>query len=278
MSWISVDQKLIGGKLRELRKGIQSSRNEAIGVLIGLWLWGMDNATPDGTLRGCDREDLAEQIEIGLDRRYDPAEVVSALIEKGWIDENPDGSLQIHDWDEWRKEYNDYMERKRKNRERVKKYREKAAANAQDRGEEDKPNIYNALAAIKQEDRDDTQGSGEGETEGTEGLARIKEQPASKRRTVYSADFEAFWEAYPRHDEKGNAYKKYQARIKDGYSPEELLMAAKGYAEKCRRNHTEQIYIKQPKTFLSDSMPFLDFIPKDGVGSPKRELGENPFL
>ena len=44
MAWITVDQKLIGGKLRDFAKRSGISQNEAIGILIRLWLWGIDNA------------------------------------------------------------------------------------------------------------------------------------------------------------------------------------------------------------------------------------------
>lgn len=261
MSWISVDQKLIGGKLRDLRKAMHSSRNEAIGVLIGLWLWGMDNTTPDGTLRGCDREDLAEQISLGLDKRYDPEEVVSALIEKGWVDEGADGSLRIHDWDEWRKEYNDYMERRRKNRERVQKHRDKAPDEVAPEETQQEPPDTASTAATN-----------------TPEHPKAEEPSPAPKRAAYPADFETFWKAYPRHDEKGNANKKYQARIKDGFSPAELLKAAENYAEQCRRNHTEQTYVKQAKTFLSDSTPFVDYLPKGEEQIPRRRANENPFL
>ena len=261
MSWISVDQKLIGGKLRDLRKAMHSSRNEAIGVLIGLWLWGMDNATPDGTLRGCDREDLAEQIALGLDKRYDPVDVVSALIENSWVDEGADGSLKIHDWDEWRKEYNDYMERRRKNRERVQKHREKTATEEAQEEAPNKPANIAATAAITAPEH-----------------PKEEEPSSAPKLAAYPADFETFWKAYPRHDEKGNANKKYQARIKDGFSPAELLKAAENYAEQCRKNHTEQTYVKQAKTFLSDSTPFVDYLPKGEEQITRRGANENPFL
>ena len=39
MAWITVDQKLIGGKLRDFAKRSGISQNEAIGILIRLWLW-----------------------------------------------------------------------------------------------------------------------------------------------------------------------------------------------------------------------------------------------
>lgn len=45
---------------------------------------------------------------------------------------------------------------------------------------------------------------------------------AEKKTPKYDKDFETFWAAYPRKADKGQCYKKYKARIKDGYSPEEL--------------------------------------------------------
>ena len=85
-------------------------------------------------------------------------------------------------------------------------------------------------------------------------------------------------QAYPRKIGKGEAYKKYQTRRKDGYSDAELLEAAKNYAIDCRRRKTEKEYIKHPKTFLSDSLPFLDYLPKRE--KPQEDPGAaktNPF-
>ena len=58
----------------------------------------------------------------------------------------------------------------------------------------------------------------------------------------------------------------------------ELLEAAKNYAIDCRRRKTEKEYIKHPKTFLSDSLPFLDYLPKRE--KPQEDPGAaktNPF-
>ena len=261
MAWISVDQRLLGGKLRCLRKAMHSSQNEALGVLVGLWLWGLDNTAPDGTLRGCNRDDLAEQIAMGLDKLYSPTEVVWALIENGWVDEEPDGSLKIHDWDDWRREYNEEMERKRKGRERVQKHREKKSNGAMREETPQEPATMAATTAAN-----------------TPEPPRPEEPSPAPKRAAYPADFEVFWKAYPRHDEKGNAHKKYQTRLKDGFSPAELLKAAENYAEQCRRNHTAQTYIKLAKTFLSDSTPFVDYLPKDEEQTPRRGANENPFL
>ena len=60
------------------------------------------------------------------------------------------------------------------------------------------------------------------------------------------------------------SYKKYKARLNDGFSEEELLRAATAYAAQCKKLQTEKHYIKLGKTFLSESTPFVDFLPKGG--------------
>ena len=50
----------------------------------------------------------------------------------------------------------------------------------------------------------------------------------------YSPKFEALWKEYPRKVDKGAAYKAYQARLKEGYTDEQLLKATKAYASYCR--------------------------------------------
>jgi DNA-binding phage protein len=86
---------------------------------------------------------------------------------------------------------------------------------------------------------------------------RIKEE-----KIIYAQSFEVFWEAYPRKRDKGNAYKKYNARLKSGFSEAQLLEAAEKYAEECKANGSEEKYIKHASTFLSDSTPFVDYLNK----------------
>lgn len=88
MAWISVEQTLIGKKLRVLAKDVGCSRNEAIGILINLWLWGMDNASMDGLMDGADIADIALAIKPCLSESLDPEEVVRKLLDNGWIDCN----------------------------------------------------------------------------------------------------------------------------------------------------------------------------------------------
>ena len=250
-SYINVDESLLGGKLRELHKDIGCSRNEAIGALVGLWLWGTKNAGADGTLRGCDSDDLIEILAVGLDRRYDPENVLAALIDKGWLDVMPDGSLQIHDWAEWRKHYNKFIADKEKNKKRQREFRERHAGESRDDDVTDNVTV-------------------------TETGEKKQEKPATGRRKDYGPEFERFWAAYPSNRDKGMAYKKWCARINDGFEPEAMILAAQRYAAECAERHTEERYIKNAKTFLGDSTPFTDYLRQQE--EPQRGPDENPFV
>ncbi len=242
MAWISVDQKLIGGKLRKLYKAIGCSQNEAVGILIGLWLWGIDNAGKDGLIVSADREDIEEFIQSGLSANLDPRDVVRSLIETGWIDYE-DGHYYIHDWQDWNRYYTKYVEEKEKHAERMRRYREKQYSQAP---LETAPSVQ------------------EGKTE----------KKGAKRHN-YGTEFEEFWSIYPRKDDKGEAFAKYSARRKDGFSAEELKAAAESYKKQCEQRHTEKQYIKQAKTFLGVSLPFTQFIPKEP--EPEQQESGNPF-
>lgn len=79
----------------------------------------------------------------------------------------------------------------------------------------------------------------------------------------YTCAFEEFWKSYPRKIDKGNAYKKFTARVNAGYAESDLIKACENYASECIRNSTEKKYIKHASTFLSEALPFLDYINSD---------------
>ena len=85
----------------------------------------------------------------------------------------------------------------------------------------------------------------------------------NERNNTYSSTFEAFWKEYPRKLGKNEAYKCYQARLKEGYSEEELLQAVKCYAQECVRENRESKYIKHAKTFLGSNKPFQDYLKEE---------------
>lgn len=105
------------------------------------------------------------------------------------------------------------------------------------------------------------------------------ESKSNKAIKGYTSDFEEFWLIYPRKVDKAQAYKKYKARLEDGFSHEQLCEAAKNYAAQCKRDRTEDKYIKHGKTFLGESTPFLDYLPKEKPVQSEAEYddNENPF-
>ena len=186
MAWISVEQTLIGKKLRVLAKDVGCSQNEAIGILINLWLWGMDNASMDGLMDGAEIADIALAIKPCLSESLDPEEVVSKLLDNGWIDCNEE-ELFIHDWEEYRYYYNKYVSEKKQHSKRQREYvaRKRAAEKAATKLKEQKEQKLEKTVP--------------------------EEKPVKK--SPYTTAFETLWSAYPRKKDKGNAYKKYKARL-----------------------------------------------------------------
>lgn len=104
----------------------------------------------------------------------------------------------------------------------------------------------------------------------------VKSRPAI---SAYPTEFEELWACYPRKDDKAQAYKKYKARLEDGFSHDDLLTAVKNYAEQCKSYRTEKRFIKLGKTFLGESTPFLDFLPKNDPSGDNNQVDDesNPF-
>ena len=265
MAWISVDQKLIGGKLRSLYKAIGCSQNEAIGILVSLWLWGIDNAEMDGLMVSADREDIKQSFQAGLSKEVDGDTVVACLIDTGWIDE-VDGQLYLHDWGDWRSYYNRYVREKENHAERMRRYRDKKI------GKESTGDIPSDISSDV---------TGDISQEHTDAERPAVEKPEKKSRKEeqeekHGKDFEEFWSVYPKKVDKGEAYKKYKARRKEGYSAEEILAAAKAYRAECERKHTDRQYIKHAKTFLGPNLSFTEYIPRNPEPAPAPAPAQAP--
>lgn len=101
---------------------------------------------------------------------------------------------------------------------------------------------------------------------------QTKNKKNEKNDKEYICAFETFWSIYPRKTDKSRAYQCYQARLRAGYSEDELLTACKNYADQCKKNGTEQRYIKQGSTFLGINEPFRDYLGEehDGMGRTVR--------
>ena len=256
MAWVSVHDNVIGGKLRELAKEMGCTQEEALGILVSLWIWSLNNADKDGKLMSVDREDVLEAFSMKLVSGL-KVDLVDTLVKTRWMDEPEPGVLYIHDWDQWQEQWYKAMERREKDAKRKAESRRAGAAR--------KP------APVRKPSAPPEPASGMEPSDGEGTLEKPKE-------LAYTTAFEEFWAAYPRKIGKGEAYKKYQTRRKDGFSDAELLEAAKNYALDCAKRKTEKEYIKHPKTFLSDNLPFTDYLPKKKPTEPQRLTGnENPF-
>ena len=92
----------------------------AVGILIGLWTWAIQNAY-DGDLSECSARTIANACQW----KKKPETLVAALKKTGWLD----ADMRLHDWEEYAVLLIDQEEnRKAKTRDRVSRYRSKKAA------------------------------------------------------------------------------------------------------------------------------------------------------
>ena len=262
--WISVHTGIDGPKLRDFRKKLKCSKFEATGILIYFWFWGLENAEKDGHILHADREDIEECLRgSGVGCKLAPDLIVDSLIEAGWLDES-DSGFYIHDWEIWQEQW--YKAKERRENDAKRKRESRKRESMQQRNSEDSP----------QDDPPDSRS--DGQRDSPKDSAEVPEKPKKEdKKDDYSGGFLSFWEAYPRKLGKAEAYKKYKTRVKDGWSDGELLEAARNYAIQCKRQKTDSQYIKHPKTFLSDSTPFTDYLPKKPEKTEQEPMNGNPF-
>lgn len=101
------------------------------------------------------------------------------------------------------------------------------------------------------------------------------------KNNIYCRNFEETYSVYPRKGDKKRAYACYKARLKEGYSEEELLQATKNYAEQCRKEKREQRYIKLASTFFGVNTPFVDYLngdSKDGSTNNSSEILTDEYI
>ncbi len=122
MAWIEVHQTLPAHrKIKKLKRELKIKTPQAVGHMVMLWLWAVDNA-PDGNLSDIDPNDLAEAAEWSKPG----SELVRALISAGFLDED----MQLHDWDQYVGRLMEKRETKRANdRERQKRARDRKKQN-----------------------------------------------------------------------------------------------------------------------------------------------------
>lgn len=172
---------------------------------------------------------------------------LNVLISRGFVIELDDGIVVIRHWKQ-----NNYIQSDRR-----------------------KPTIYQKQMAalsvnggVYELDTKCIQTVSKMEAQDSIGKDRIDKDIVNK----YSVHFEKFWSVYPRKREKAKSHKAYCARLKDGFSEDELLQAAQRYAEECKKEKREQKYVKLAATFLGINVPFMDYVGGKGDETPNDEI------
>lgn len=103
------------------------------------------------------------------------------------------------------------------------------------------------------------------EVTGESKLKEIKEKKIKEKenKNTYSPVFETFWVKYPRKEEKKLAFAAWNARLKEGFTEEQLLVAEDKYLAKCKADKTELRYIKMPKTLLGPGGHIEEHLKRD---------------
>jgi len=119
MAWIPSYQELARHpKTKKLSRLLDVSLPATLGHLHLLWWWALDY-TDDGQLSRYEPADIAEAMQW----EGDPAVLLDALVASGFVD----GDLHIHDWEFYT---GGIVDKREKNRERQKRFRESRVTNA----------------------------------------------------------------------------------------------------------------------------------------------------
>jgi len=199
------------------------------GVYSLLRLWGMTATNyPSGEYKNPDFDLIAEVIEYPESIQ----DFFDFLLEENFIEKTKTG-FKIHEWEV----HNGYASTAEKRSESARK------ANAVRWGKD---------SDSKSDSESDRSQPRDPPYPNPKPSPKPNPNPNPKKKTCpgYPDDFLKFWDAYPRREGKSIAFKTWKARLKEGAIPEEIILAATKYANRCQLEQREQRFIKQPATFL----------------------------
>jgi hypothetical protein len=239
MAWISVHEQLKDHhKLRHLSKLLKCSRHEALGVLVSLWLWGINNADRTGNLNGADENDIAD----GIMYRGQSAEIlVECLLVSGWM-EKVEGHFILHDWDMWQDQWFKALDRreadtKRKREERSSK-KEMSTDSPQDIPEDSQQDVRNSPSPSP------------------------SPSPSGKAIDEF---FESVWELYPKKEGKGQV-KPAQRKKLYAIGYEKVKACVEAY--KKAKSGTDRQYLQNGSTFFNSG--YIDYLDAEPPQEPTK--------
>ena len=132
MAWLQVHQTLKDHrKLFDAADELEITPPHMMGLLVSFWLWALDNA-PKGDLAGITPRMIARAAQWD----GEPEKLAETLIRAGWIDENEDGTLEIHDWYEYAGKL---IDQRQAEKERSARRRAAAASSSDDTPDDQTP-------------------------------------------------------------------------------------------------------------------------------------------
>ena len=199
---------------KTLRLCSSAQHPEAGWYLICLWHWACEYA-PDGFLNKYSPEEI--ETAVGWDKGT--GLFYAALLSSEYVDRD---TLQLHDWDDWQGKWLAKMDATRHRMRSLRERRMSRDANVREQFANGTRTVREPFVDVREpfaltgQDR-----TGQDKTEETE---CPKPEPSAapqavapvqpkKRATepAYSDAFCAFWNAYPRREAKGDAWKAWQA-------------------------------------------------------------------
>lgn len=280
MAWIELHQTLWSHKKTLLLAAYLQIENIYAAVhMIHLWTWSLDNA------QNGDLTDLPPVVIAGgAGWKGNPEEFVNAAIAAGFIDQDEDGSLQIHDWMDYAGKL---VERRAADRER--KRSSKGVPLEFHRNSHvtvpnpTVPNQNKDTPPIPPKGGDDGDGQSGNQTSSGESLTVIKtaggagQKPASHSTTL-SERFAEFWAAYPKKVGKKAAEKAW-LRLRPDADLHAKIVQAVEHAKRSIQWHRENgRYIPNPATWLNQGRWDDECVElPDNSGDPKAKAAASPY-
>lgn len=238
MPWFKVDDGL-HAHIKAVRAGVSA---------MGLWVlagsWSADQLT-DGW--------VPDYIVARLDPDY--REHAATLVRAGlWDEDEHDGDKgwRFHEWSDHQPSREQVLADRRAAAERQRRARERAKARRDGEREPigsnpDRHGVTHAevtpVVTVPPTRPDPTR---------PELPTEVQNPGAAKPRGVRDDDpaFAAFWDAYPRKDDKGHARKAWANALKRA-NAEQVIAGAQRFAATCARTNTERRFIPLPTTWLN---------------------------
>lgn len=275
MAWISVyDGVKDHPKTRKLSNLLECKRHEAIGILVCLWLWGLENADRDGRILNATAEDISDGImyrgqSVGQSAKDAADCLLKSLVEAGWIDiAETEHDYILHDWDIWQEQWYKAVDRREKETLRKREQRKKEGQVAgQSVGQSAGTAQHNRNRNLTVTVTKDIGGN-------IPPLTPQDDESAPTHSNKQADRFDAFWSAYPRRVGKEAARKSW-TKIKPSEELFQKILAAIAVAKQseqwCRENGR---FIPNPATWLNQGR-WDDELPAEEAAQQKTN---NPFL